>query len=345
MAVPVQTETPRRATRRSDIIFAAAILMLLWIAYLARDVLLLIYVSALFAVVIMPAIEAVQRLRLGKWRPGRGLAIGIILSAILVVLVLFVVLVLPPMFSELQAFAADVPRRAASLLERMRHLPFGARLDPGALQSHASSALGGALGILRGVAGGLFGFFSCVILTIYFVLDGHQAFSWVMSLVPLNQRPRLEATMLRAQMRMRNWLVGQVALMAILGFSCAVVYGLLRIKYAYVLAVLAGVLNIVPIIGPVIAVTLASVVATVDSWSKLAGVLIFYIVYQQIETAVLTPRIMRSSVDLPALAVIIALALGGALEGIVGALIAVPTAALIAVLVDEYLVKKPVLPE
>lgn len=346
MALPVQTETPRlSAIHRSDIVFAAAILLLLWVAYLARDILLLIYVSALFAVVIMPAIEAVQRLRIGKWRPGRGLAIGIILTAIVVLLVLFLVLVLPPMFGELQAFAADLPHRAAGLLQRMRHLPFGDRLDPGALQSHAAAALGGALGILRGVAGGLIGFFSCVVLTIYFVLDGHHAFSWAMSLVPLSQRPRLEATMLRAELRMRNWLAGQFALMLLLGVSDAIAYGLLHIKYAYILAVLAGVLNIVPIIGPIIAVTLASIVAVFDSWTKAAGVVGFYLVYQQVETAFFTPRIMRSSVDLPALAVIIALALGGALEGIIGALIAVPTAALIAVLVDEYLVKKPALSE
>jgi predicted PurR-regulated permease PerM len=76
-----------------------------------------------------------------------------------------------------------------------------------------------------------------------------------------------------------------------------------------------------------------------DSWEKVLGVVIFYAVYQQIETAFLTPRIMRSTVDLPPLAVIIALSVGGALAGVLGALVAVPTAALVAVIIDEYVVK------
>jgi predicted PurR-regulated permease PerM len=87
------------------------------------------------------------------------------------------------------------------------------------------------------------------------------------------------------------------------------------------------------------------IVAAFDSWGKAAGVLIFYVVYQQLENAFLTPKIMKSTVDLPALAVIIALALGGSIAGILGALVAVPTAALVAVIIDEYVVKKNADPE
>ena len=79
--------------------------------------------------------------------------------------------------------------------------------------------------------------------------------------------------------------------------------------------------------------------ASFDSWTKAAGVLIFYLAYQQLENAYLTPRIMKSTVDLPPLAVIIALLLGGSIAGVLGALVAVPTAALIAVIIDEYVVE------
>ncbi len=145
--------------------------------------------------------------------------------------------------------------------------------------------------------------------------------------------------MVRAEARVRHWLVGQGALMLILGTSAAIVFGLLRLKYFYALAVIAGALNIVPVIGPLTAAVLACIVAVFDSWAKLAGVLAFFLIYQQIETAVLTPRIMKLSVDLPPLAVITALLIGGALAGVLGALIAVPTAAVLAVLTDEYLVR------
>jgi predicted PurR-regulated permease PerM len=144
---------------------------------------------------------------------------------------------------------------------------------------------------------------------------------------------------------MRNWLLGQALLMLILGITASVVFGILDLKYFYALAVFTGIANIVPIIGPLSAAVLACVVALIDSPIKVIGVIAFFITYQQLETAFLTPRIMRTTVKLPALAVIIALSLGGALAGMVGALVAVPTAALCAVLIEEYLVKKDVVTE
>jgi predicted PurR-regulated permease PerM len=101
-----------------------------------------------------------------------------------------------------------------------------------------------------------------------------------------------------------------------------------------------GLLNIIPIAGGVITIVLAAGVAALDSWTKAAGVLIFYLIYVNIESALLTPRIMRSSVNLMGLTVLVALLLGTALAGVVGALVSVPTAALIAVFLDEYAVQR-----
>ena len=101
-----------------------------------------------------------------------------------------------------------------------------------------------------------------------------------------------------------------------------------------------GLFNIIPVAGGVITILLAAGVAALDSWSKMAGVFIFYAIYVQIENGFLTPRIMRTSVNLMGLSVLIALMAGLALAGVVGALVAVPTAALVAVLMDEYMVRR-----
>ena len=330
----------RPTSLRNDIVFTIVLLAALAVAWTIRSVLLLIYVSALFAVVLSPAIELIRRIHIGRFRPGRGTAI-LILILIGVGLVAGVgLLMLPPIFRDLHAFAVDLPHRTAGVMSRLRSLPFGLNFDPTVLEQHAAEAVGGAFGVFRTITGGLMGAVTCAILTAYFIVDGQRAFQWILSLAPLEHRPRIEATAVRAEARVRHWLVGQGALMAILGSSAAIVFGLLRIKYFYALAVIAGILNIVPVVGPLTAAVLACIVAAFDSWAKLAGVLAFFAVYQQIETAVLTPRIMRLSVDLPPLAVITALLVGGALAGVLGALIAVPTAAVIAVLADEYLVRK-----
>jgi len=332
-------EQPHKSLR-NDIVFAIALLAVLAAAWTIRNILLLVYVSALFAVVLSPAIELIRRMHIGKWRPGRGGAILVLILAGIGLVAGIGLLILPPIYRDLHAFAVDLPHRTAGVLARMRSLPFGMNFDPAVLEQHAAEAVGGAFGVFRTITGGLMGAFTCVILTAYFIVDGERTFHWALSLLPAKHRPRISATMIRAEARVRHWLIGQAALMAILGSSVAIVFGLLQIKYFYALAVIAGILNIVPIIGPLIALVLAAIIAAFDSWTKLAGVLLFFAVYQQVENAILTPRIMKLSVDLPPLAVIIALLIGGALAGVLGALIAVPTAALLAVLADEYLVRK-----
>jgi predicted PurR-regulated permease PerM len=333
-------ERERRRGRRSDILFTFAVLIGIYVAYQVINVLLLVYVSALFAVVLAPAIGLVRRLHIGKWRPGRGAAVLIIVVLMLAVIVFTLLFAVPPIFRDSQELAQNWPVRLAALTERIRSVPFFENFNPNKLQDYASDVIGGAFGFFKNIAGTVFGFFSWFIITAYFILDGERAFHWGVSLFPGIQQGRLHDTLIRAENRMRHWLVGQGALMLILGTSSAIVFGLLHLKYFYALAVFAGLANIIPIVGPLAAVTLASVVALFDSPAKFLGVLAFFAVYQQIETAFLTPRIMKSTVDLPALAVIIALSLGGALAGVLGALVAVPTAALCAVLIDEYVVKR-----
>ena len=128
--------------------------------------------------------------------------------------------------------------------------------------------------------------------------------------------------------------------MFILGLTSTIVFGILHVRYFILLGFLMGLLNIIPIAGGVITIIVVAGVAALDSWAKMGGVLLFYILYVNLENAYLTPRIMRSSVNLMGLTVLVALLLGTALAGIVGALVSVPTAALITVLLEEYAVQK-----
>ena len=325
---------------RSDILFFFGVAIGLWVAYYVRDVLMLIYVSALFAVVLSPAIGLIQKMRLYTWRAGRGFAIIFLILIIVLAGTLFAVFALPPVYRDARAFSAEWPRHMAELTDGLKRLPFAAKFDAAAFQKYAAEIVGGAGGLFLNLAGGIFGLFTAVILTAYLIIDGDRTFHWTVSLFPLDQQDRLAATLLRARARMRNWLLGQTLLMLTLGVSSLLVYWLLDLKYFYLLAMFAGIANIVPIAGPISAVVLASVVAVLDSPEKLVGVLVFFAIYFQIESAFLSPRIMRHTLNLSPLAVIIALALGGALAGVVGALVSVPTAALVMVFVDEYLVKR-----
>lgn len=189
---------------------------------------------------------------------------------------------------------------------------------------------------MRGIMSGVAALLTLLLLVGYFMLDGERAFQWAMSLVPSRRRGRLTQTLRRGASRMQRWLYGQFTLMLILGSLSALVFGVLGIRYFYSLAVLAGIANFVPILGPIATVIVAGGIAALDSWTKVLGVLIFYAVYQQVENAYLTPKIMRTAVNLPGVAVIVALTIGGQLAGLLGAVVAVPTAALVATVVNEY---------
>lgn len=333
----------RPRTLRGDIIFTFALAIGLYMAWFVHDVLVLLYVSALFAVVLMPIVNGIMMLRIGKWGPGRGTAIGILFLVVAAFVALFIIFALPPVLRDLRQFASELPTRGPQLLSRIRNLPLMQRVDIAALnaklQDFAANFATYLLFSARHWASAIFDLITATILTVYFMLEGEEAYHWALKFFPEDMRQRLDKTLIRAEARMGKWLLGQGVLMLILGVLSTIVFVILDVRYAYALGVLMGLFNIIPIAGAVITVALALMVAAIDSWGRVLGVAIFYAIYSQVETSFLTPRIMRSSVDLSGLAVIVALLLGAAFDGIIGAMVAVPTAVLVAVLLDEYAAK------
>ena len=329
---------------RGDIVFVFVLAAVGYVCWLAREVLVLLYVSALFAVVVSPIVRFVGLVRVGRWQPFRGFAILYLLLAALAALVGFGFLAIPPVVRDLESFGGEMPSRLPNLVMKAVNLPFLDQLRASGIgtkiQDMMSTAAAQLLLAAKNWAGALLRIVTGVILTIYFILDGRVAYRWFLSFFPVERRERLDLALQRANARMGKWLLGQGSLMLILGIASTLVYVLLHVRYPYALGVLTGMLNLIPVLGAVISISIAVVVAAVDSWSRVLGVAIFFLAYVWIENWFLTPRIMKNSVDLPSIAILIALLLGFELDGIPGAMVAIPTAVLVAVLVDEYLVQK-----
>jgi len=330
---------------RSDIFFAFALGLACYVAWLLRAVLLLFYVSALFAVVLTPVVRATSRFKIGRWRPFRGRAILILLLAFAGAVTAFGFLALPPVIRDLQGFGQDMPTRLPIFLEKLKHIPFADQVNTEEVNarvqdfiSHAATYL---LLSIRNWASAIFSIVMGLILTIYFILDGDTAYEWGLSFFPPESRTRLDNALQRAEARMGQWLLGQGSLMLLLGIASTIVYLVLHVRYAYALGVLTGVLNIIPVMGAATCIAIALLVAAVDSWGRVLGVAIFYGVWLQLENSFLVPRIMGTRVGLPGLGILVALLVGTELGGVVGAIVSVPTAVLVSVLVDEYLVRKP----
>ncbi len=335
----------QRSSVRGHILFAFAVALAIYVAWLIRGVLVLLYVSALFAVVLSPVVRATTRLRIGRWKPFHGsTAIFILLLAVAGAFTAFGFFALPPVINDLQALTGELPSRLPAILAKIQEVPFADRLDAADVISWIQRWLSGGAAYLlfsfRAWAGALVEVIAGFVLTLYFILEGEGAYRWFLSFVPAQPRQRLDATLRRAAVRMEKWLLGQLSLMLILGTVSTIVYLSLGVRYAYVLGVVTGLLNLIPVLGAAVSLVLAMLVAAIDSWGRVLGVAIFFVLYLQIENSWLIPRIMSSRMNLPALAIFVALLLGSALGGIAGAMVAIPTAVLVSVLVEEYLVKK-----
>lgn len=333
-------ESQARAQRR-NILFAFAIAVLLYYVYQLRAELTLIYVSGLAAVVLQPVAKAIMRIRIGKWHPGIGLSVVTLILAITAFIATFATFAVPPAFHDLRDFITELPTHAPKLLDRIKSLPFMQHINVGSLnaklQDFATRFATYIFHSAGNFAHSVFAIITGILLTVYFMIEGERVYAWSLKLVPIQHRSRLDHALTRAKVRMGRWLLGQGTLMLILGITSTIVFVILHIRYAYALGILMGLFNIIPVVGAMITVSLAILVAAIDSWSRVLGVVIFYAIYAQIENSILTPNIMQSSVNLPGVAILVALVIGSGLAGIAGAAVAVPTAVLIAVLVEEYL--------
>lgn len=346
--MPRMTSTRHEAnTARGNILFVFALAFGLYVAWLIREVLVLLYVSALFAVVLSPAVRATTRLRIGRWQPfqesGAG-AIFVLVLAVALFLVAFCSLAFPPIIRDLQGFSGEMPGSLPVLLSKLQQIPFANQIDTdqiiSSIQNFATQGAGDLLTSAKNWAGSLARIVVGFVLTLYFLLEGDQAYRWVLSFLPNLRRKRLDAALQRASGRMGKWLVGQASVMLVLGLASTILFVSLHLRYAYALGVFTGLLNIVPVLGVAVSLVLALLVAAIDSWGRVLGVAIFFLIYVPFENYYLIPRIMKNRVNLPALAIFVALILGSALEGVLGAMVAIPTAVLVAVLLDEYGIRR-----
>jgi predicted PurR-regulated permease PerM len=315
-------------------LLAFAIALLLVVAWFIRHALLLIYVSAVFAVVLKPGIDRLHRTSFFGWRPGRGAALLLIILALCIVLGALIAVAVPSIVSNVAEFAGAMTGPVAALQERLHSIPLLRNVNLSDLQSRATAAIGKVLPALGGAAAAIV---TGLLLIAYFILDGAGLIRRMIRALPPDRSERLESTLNKAARRMRHWLAGQGMLMGILGTAATVTFGVMGLPYFYLLGVFAGLANIVPLLGPLVTVVVAGLVALTQSPWDVLGVVIFYLAYQQVENAFLTPKIMKSQVQLPSAVVIIALLIGGELAGIAGALVAVPSAVLAAELANEYL--------
>jgi predicted PurR-regulated permease PerM len=345
----------REASPRSLILFAIAMaacaVILLWGLYSVRAVLLLIYISGLFAVGFSPIVRLIERQRLlpvGTRRFPRWLAILVLYVFMLGTLVGVGMMIIPPvvdqgqqlwkqktvMFETAQRFLHDHG------ILRGDYITFEEAVERAPEAATGTTVVSTVFDAVRGVVGGIVGFLTILILTFYLLVDSRNLQRTFLRLFPLQHRPQVDAITRTITVKVSAWLGGQALLGAIIGITSAIGLWLMGIPFFYVLALISAIGELIPVVGPILSAIPAVAVAATVSFQKVLLVIIFFVVQQQFENHVLVPKVMSRQVGVSPVTVIVALLIGGRLLGVVGALLAVPTAAIVQVLVAELLDQK-----
>ena len=323
----------------------SAVLVALWSVI---NIVILVLMAAVLAIGLDPAVRFIER------RGGtRGRAVTMIFLGALSVVILFAWLVIPPLVSQVGQLGDDIPGYVERLSKRDDALGryFQENDVAEKLQKFVKKLpekITGSFGTIVGVAGKvgstIFNILTVAILTIYFMLSLPRMRRTAAIWFAPGMRDRAEAVMDQAISRIGAYVAGILTTASIAGTSALLFFTILGviglgIPFAVPLAVFSGLLGLIPAVGAYIGAAPAVMVGFFQSVPTGVVILVYFIVYQQVENYVIQPRIMKNAVNLSAVAVVISTLVFGSLAGFAGALLALPAAATIKVIIVELFLR------
>jgi predicted PurR-regulated permease PerM len=343
--VPVETdEHPRRGLTPATFLLT---LFAAYFLYKVQIVVITLIVGILLATAITGPTEFLSR----RMRVPRPLAILLVYIGILAGLGLFFYLIIPPVAGEGTRFVREVPtlledwrgqlvtsnnmlirNAAARAFEAIDQVRSGGSSVP--LPTNA------AVGVVSSIGGALVTLFTIFLIAFYWVTEKTLIKRAVSNLFATGQRPRVLHLWHEVEIKLGAWIRGQLLLMAVVGGLATAAYGLMGLPFWLILGVIAGLTEAIPNVGPVLGAIPAVLIALSVDWKLALGVVAFVSVLQLLENAVLVPRIMKGAVGLSPLTVILAILAGSEFRGIAGALLAVPIAGAISVVLQDIMREK-----
>ncbi len=303
-----------------------------------RSVLILLLVSGFLAIGLDPAVRWLERRRLS-----RGRAVAVVLLAVLLFFVGVAAALVPPIIVQGQQFVAAVPDYVQNLQDNQRIAQLDARYhildqvqtalnDPARI---GGTVFGGVIGVGKILVSAFFSALTVLILTLYFLSNLPTMKVNAYRLVPRSRRARVGLLADEILTRVGGYVAGALGIATIAGVTTFVLLLVIGVPYPLALALLVALTDLIPLVGATIGAAIITLVAF--SISLQVGIIaaVYYLAYQQLENYVLYPRIMKRSVDVSPAATIIAVLIGASLLGVIGALLAIPIAAAVQLVLGE----------
>ncbi len=308
------------------IIFTVFFLLGLWFLFEIRQIILALFVSLILMSAFNPSVN-----RLEKWRFPRWLAILIIYLGVLGILILGLAGIIPALIEQTGSFVEKIPL----LFRQFTFLG----IDSNILASQIAQLGTIPANILKltvSLFSNIIAVFALFVITFYLLLERRNLDTYLQVLFAGGGEKKAKEFVDKVEERLGSWVRGEMTLMIIIGVTIYVGLKLLGIDFALPLAILAGVLEIVPNIGPIISAAPAVLMGLVISPVMALAVAALYFLVQQAENTLIVPKVMQKTVGVNPLVTILSLAVGFKLAGSIGAVLAVPAVLLIEVVISEW---------
>jgi len=322
------------------VVCVAIVLYLLW---LLRKPISWLLIAGFLAIALSPPVNWLSR------RMRRGLAVAVVYLGLLLVPVMLIALIVPPLITEANTFADNVPRYADDVTkyvednDRLREINKDYEVTQ-KLEEEAKklpNRLGGAAGTLRdigfGIVNSLFALITILVLTAFLLGSGRRWTDSIIDSRPPEQRDRLRRARDNMASAVGGYVAGALTIAVIAGIATYIVLAILGVPFRGPLAVIAGLFSLIPLVGATIAAVLIGIVTLFENFPTATIIwVIWAIVYQQIENHLIQPQIQKRTVNVHPFITIVAVLFGATLLGVMGALVAIPVAASIQILLREY---------
>lgn len=307
------------------IFFLTAFLALLWALFLIKEVIILIFIAVIFMSALSPIVTRMERFKIPK-----SLSIALIYVIIIALVSLTISFVVTPLIDETSNLLTNLPKYLSSVI------PETGIIDATVIQREFGNFSRNALEVSLTIFSNILAFISIGVLTFYLLLERENLDKLIAQFF-IGRDERIKRTTKKIEEKLGAWVRGQLALTLIIGTASYIGLTLLGVPYALPLAILAGILEIVPVIGPIISAIPAIMIAFLINPLTAGLVAIMYFIIQQLENHLIVPQVMKKAVGLNPLVVIIAVAIGGKLLGIAGALLAVPITVVAQIITEDLL--------
>jgi predicted PurR-regulated permease PerM len=331
---------PRTILQVTAVLLGVAVA--LWVVFIARQVITWMFVAMFLALAMNPAVAFLQD---RGWR--RGLATGAVFLAVVIVIAGLAALVIPPLVDQISGFVDALPgyihdltrgKGPLGFLERKYHIV--ERVRDMVANGGGSKLAGGASAVLsltRSVITAIVGLVTIIFLTVFMLLEGPTWWERGLGLLQPASRPRWRNVGHQIGRTISGYVTGNLLLSLIAGVTAAIVLVIMGVPFPLALGLLTAILDLIPLAGATLAAIVLAIVGFLTSIPAGIVVIVYFIVYQQLENHVLQPLVYGRTVQLSPLVVLMAILVGSQIAGVLGALGAIPVAGTLQILLLDWL--------